>query len=127
MTTHLIELPWGNDRPLHANQRLHWAEKARRVRMVRQAVHTLAIAAKLPKGVEHAIITLTWHPPVAYQTDAENLAPLLKACVDGLVLGRGKYLGYGLTDDDTPRYVTTHNRIGQPAKPGRLTLEIETP
>jgi crossover junction endodeoxyribonuclease RusA len=124
MSEYRISLPWG-ERILHANQRLHWAEQNRRVQAVRKAVFVRALLGKLPKGVPHATITLTWHPPRAYQTDAENLAPLLKACVDGLTLGRGITKGYGLTLDDTPQHVTTHCLIGEPRRPGELLLHIE--
>jgi crossover junction endodeoxyribonuclease RusA len=126
VTEYTIILPWGT-RILHANQCLHWAEHNRRVQAVRKTVYVSALLGKYPKSVPHATITLTWHPPRAYRTDAENLAPLLKACVDGLALGTGKTLGYGLTADDTPQYVTTRCVIGEPIPQGKLLLHIEVP
>lgn len=118
-TSYRLNLPWGF-RPLHANQRwAHWAQEAKVKREVRETAHLLAQSARLPRACSFADITLTWCPPSRRPTDSENIAPTLKACVDGIVGG------YGLTPDDSSRYVQTHCRIGPVVKGGSMWLDIE--
>jgi hypothetical protein len=117
MTAYQIRLPW-KERILHANQRLHWAEKNRRTQTVRAVVASYADLAKLPKGCDQVRVTLTWRPARRYRTDSDNLFPLLKAGLDGLV-------DYGLVPDDNSRHVESRCRIGEPAQPAHFLLDIE--
>lgn len=80
----------------------------------REAVMVACRQAKLPTGVTpvtiHAVCHYAGRPPVR---DAENLAPTMKAMVDGLTptrlfirLGRPHQRGgYGLIPDDSDRHV----------------------
>lgn len=119
MTVYTLRLPWA-ERILHANQNLHWADQNRRRQTVRHLVKTYAKIGRLPKGVGFADVTLTWHPKARYRTDANNLEPMLKPALDGLV-------DYGLIPDDTPEYVDARCRIGEPQLPAHFLLTIEVP
>lgn len=83
--------------PLTANQRLHWAEKARRTRDVRQAIGWRACTVPCPKGVR-LMVQLHYRPGDSRRRDAPNLWPTQKAAVDGLV-------DAGLVPDDTAEWV----------------------
>ena len=96
--TYVLDLPYERP-PLTANQRMHWAKKARIVSEVRRTAAWLARSQHLPRGVEHALISLVWVPSTQRRRDPSNLMPTQKAIVDGLV-------DYGLVPDDTPDYVT---------------------
>lgn len=100
MTWHTLWLPYATP-PLTANQRLHWAVKARTTADVRRTAMLLARAAKLPQGVEHVTIELHYTPRDRRRRDADNLVPTLKAACDGLV-------DAGLVPDDTPDLMTKH-------------------
>lgn len=97
----MIRLPYATNTPyLHDNQRLARQEKAKRIAKVRRDVGYLALSQHLGKGHEHITVGLTWRPEVVRNRDGnENLAPLVKACVDGLV-------GVGVVADDTDEQVT---------------------
>lgn len=86
--------------PLHANTRYSRQQEARIIRQVREDVGWLAKCYKLGTGHPHITVGLEWRPKVRRRRDGnENLAPLVKACVDGLV-------GVGVVRDDTPDIVT---------------------
>lgn len=85
--------------PLSENQRLHWAEKNRRVQSVKDAAHLMAVAGRLPKGLERVGITLHWQATLRRRRDKDNPTPTLKAAIDGLVR-------YGLVEDDDSEHVT---------------------
>lgn len=123
MTWHTLWLPYATP-PLTANQRLHWAAKARTTADVRRTAMLLARAAKLPQGFEHVTIELHYTPRDRRRRDASNLMPTQKAVVDGLV-------DAGLVPDDTPEYVTeTIPTIDSPVReaPGpngsRIRIEV---
>lgn len=97
MTATRIKLPWDRP-PLHANQRLHRHAEARIIAEVRRDVGWLAKAHLEP--VEHLTVGLVYAPGDRRRRDGgENLAPLIKACIDGIV-------DAGIVPDDTPQYVT---------------------
>lgn len=85
--------------PLSANQRLHWAARARLVRQVQQAVGWLARSAGVPRGCGHITVGLVYTPRDRRRRDPSNLMPTQKAAVDGLVR-------CGVVADDTPEFVT---------------------
>lgn len=80
---------------LTSNMRLHWAEKARRTRNIRQ------YAALTWRGLEHTggwpiLITAKIQYPGTGRADPANAAPTLKACIDG-----GTDAGLWPDDDST--------------------------
>ena len=82
---------------ISANDRLHWAEKARRTRAIRLA--TRAAATGHQPFATPCLVTVTIHRPRGGRMrDAENGAPTGKACVDGL-------RDAGILPDDDQRHV----------------------
>lgn len=120
MTTIRIDLPWDKP-PLSANERLHWAAKARITREVRLTACLLAKAAKAPK-TDRLTVTLHWQPATKRRRDSVNLAPLLKVLVDGAVLDSGI-----CPDDDTEHVSTPEPVIHQPGDKAALWLVLEYP
>jgi crossover junction endodeoxyribonuclease RusA len=83
--------------PLTENQRLHWAEKAERVRGLRAAA---GLWGRRIRGAEHVEVRLVWFVPAdGRRRDEDNLVPTLKALCDGLVDAL-------VVPDDTPQYMT---------------------
>jgi crossover junction endodeoxyribonuclease RusA len=100
MTTHEIDLPLHKGKPpLTLNQRLHWSEKARRTKTLREAAAWSAKALKLGR-LEHVTVQLHYAPGDMRRRDSDNLSATLKPAVDGLV-------DAGLVEDDDPLHVTT--------------------
>lgn len=123
-TTHTLWLPYARP-PLTANQRLHWAARARLTADVRRTAMLLARAAHLPRDCEHVTVALHYTPRDRRRRDADNLVPTLKAACDGLV-------DAGLVPDDTPDQMTKHMPvIEQPQReaPGpnnsRMALKLK--
>lgn len=94
----LIPGKTGDAAPLTSNQRLHWAEKARRTAMVRGHVAWRARQAKVGAQA-HVVAQLHFVPPDRRRRDPSNLTATQKPAVDGLV-------DAGVVLDDTPQYVT---------------------
>jgi crossover junction endodeoxyribonuclease RusA len=78
--------------PLTANQRLHWAARAKLTREIRYAAavwfHTFG-------PVKRCEVSLIWYVTDARRRDADNAFPTLKAACDGIV-------DAGIVPDDTP-------------------------
>ncbi|MBF5002362.1 hypothetical protein IRT45_35180 [Nocardia sp. BSTN01] len=136
--TATIKLPWSSP-PLSMNDsgatRGAVFAKAGKITEIRLIMIGLARKAKLPKGVERATITLHYRPRDNRARDSINLAPTVKAIVDGLTpqkvvktkKGFNVHPGYGFVVDDNTRHVSTPETIIHPAergKPGALWLEI---
>lgn len=100
---------------LNANLRLHWRPLAKLKAEWRDMAHQKAIATVgSPRPMlEQAKVTLTLVPARSGVRDAENLAPLAKAVVDGLV--RAKVLA----GDDIERMPAPTLLITNPV-PGQL-------
>lgn len=113
-----IDLPWSAP-PLTANQRMHWALKARVTRDVRQA--TALLARKAPTA-DRLIVTLHYRPNTKRRRDAHNLWPTLKACVDGLV-------DAAVVSDDDTEHVSTPEPVIHPPSEAKaaMWLELEYP
>ena len=79
---------------LSANQRLHWAEKARRTKILRQAGAMNARSQCVPV-MERAHLTVFVSWPSRRRRDVSNLAPTIKGIVDGVVQDAKR-----LPDDD---------------------------
>ncbi len=101
---------------LSANQRLHWAEKARRTRWVR----TLAKSAglRLPKYSRAVVVAWIGYPR-AGRADPSNAAPLVKAAIDGLV-DAGVF-----PDDDSTHVIDGGYRRDVCCRAGIHTLRLE--
>lgn len=86
---------------LSANDRMHWAEKARRTKVLRQLAQVAWIAAGSPRyDRANLTVTITW--PDRRRRDSENAAPTIKACLDGMVHPVG---ADGVLPDDSDRYI----------------------
>ena len=70
---------------ISANARLHWAEKARRTRTIRQRAMLAARAARVDPAPIPCLVTVTiTRPRGGRLRDAENASPTCKAAIDGL-------------------------------------------
>lgn len=133
-----LMLPWTKP-PLSLNDsgetRAARMAKSRVIREIREDVVTLARIARLPKGVRSATITLHYRPRDNNRRDSINLAPTVKACVDGLTpqkivktkTGFNVHAGYGFIVDDSTQFASTPEAVIHPAErgqPGALWLEI---
>ena len=110
-----LEIPQPTDW-INANQRLHWAVKARRTKAWKDAADILA-RHSTGYFVEPVRIVATIHKARGGRWDAHNLAPTVKAAIDGLVAA-------GVLADDNNEYVTgVEFRAGEKGSP-RLVLEL---
>ncbi|MEU3476453.1 hypothetical protein [Rhodococcus sp. NPDC006774] len=119
-TTLRWDMPWRTP-PISLNDRQHWRPRARKVKEVRAAARILAMAAHLPRDLDHVTVQLVYQPRDRRRRDEDNLVGTLKAICDGLI-------DYGITPDDTPQYMTKlMPRIDPPVKgqTGRIWLELE--
>ncbi|AAN12622.1 RusA-like Holliday junction resolvase [Mycobacterium phage Che9c] len=99
-----IDLPWSRP-PLTANQRMHWAAKARKTREVRTAA---ALLARDAPRTDRLVATLHYQPRQQRRRDNHNLWPTVKALVDGLV-------DAGVVPDDDTEHVSTPEPVIHPA------------
>ena len=83
--------------PLNANQRLHWAKKAKITREIRHEVCWRLKALRLPPAKRIAC-ELHYVPKANRRRDIDNLVPTLKVACDGVV-------DSGLVLDDTPEFM----------------------
>lgn len=81
--------------PLTANQRLHWAKKAKITAKVRESAAYL-LRNMPPAG--RVRVTLTWVVHTKHRRDVDNVVPTLKALCDGIV-------DAGIVVDDTPEFM----------------------
>jgi Holliday junction resolvase RusA-like endonuclease len=103
--------------PLTLNQRMHWAPRNRITQEIKQAVYVLAHGVNLPQDLERVTVTLHWRPATNRKRDNDNLAPTLKAAIDGLVW-------YGLVQDDNTDHLTSATVIDPTGKPGRVYVIV---
>ena len=110
---------------LSSNQRLHWAQKARRTRSIRTRAHMLGLYALRAGNVTAHTSKTHVHVLVAYPTarkaDPPNSSPTVKAIIDGLV-------DAGIFPDDNSDHVSLgFDRDPEKSALGtyRLSLEIE--
>lgn len=89
-------------RLLNMNHRVHWRQRAAITRQWRHAANQSALLLGTPSNRAHppAWVRLIIPVPDRRRRDRANLAPLTKACVDGLV-------DAGVWPDDTYEYVET--------------------
>jgi crossover junction endodeoxyribonuclease RusA len=91
-----IPLPYQGGPPLHANSRYTEPQERRIIGEVKDAIGWLALAHKVGKGHGQITVRLEWRPAKVRRRDGnENVGPMVKALVDGLV-------NIGVVSDDTP-------------------------
>lgn len=113
-----ITLPYTRP-PLTPNQRMHWAQKARITRQIRETTCALARLSKV--GVQpRSTVTAVWFAPDRRRRDAGSLSLTLKAAIDGLV-------DAGVWPDDDPAHVVEERVRVEPGPnlPARIEIRIE--
>lgn len=123
----MVSLTFGVPAPLWltANDRLHWADKSRRTRALRQAARLVTLAAIRKREavrLQRADVTATVHYPTARRQDPANANPTVKALIDGCV-DAGL-----LPDDDAQHLPSLAFRRGDPTRqPGfyRIVLTFD--
>lgn len=96
-----------------ANSRLHWAEKSRRTRTIRETafIHGRNAIARLDRErpvFKRAHVTAVVHFSRGGRHDPGNASPMVKAAIDGLTDA-----GYW-ADDDSEHVIGPDYRIGEP-------------
>lgn len=120
MTKLHFELP--RDLILSANQRQHWAHKARTTTKLRSLAHYTTIPhihhLRLePLGRAHLTVRVGW--PDKRRRDVANLSPTIKALIDGIV-------DAGLLPDDDDRHLVGPDlRPYVAGKRGVVVLDFE--
>ena len=95
-----ITLPYRASPPLHGNQRYTPPQERRIIAQVKKDAGWLAKAAGIGTGHHHITVWIEWRPTAIRRRDgSENLGPLQKALIDGLV-------AVNVVPDDTPEHVT---------------------
>ena len=108
MSIYVLDFP-RPDEWINANTREHWAVKAAKVRAWRAATAHHAMAGLVPPMTRVEIVA---QPRWASRRrhDSSNIAPTVKACVDGLV-------DAGVLTDDSSRIVVSESyQEGPPAR-----------
>lgn len=115
-----ITVPLSYDTPpLNANQRMHWAKRAKITKAIRHEIAWRVKARRL-EPARHISVQLNYLPKQNRRRDLGNLMPTHKAALDGVV-------DSGLIPDDTPDYVQEQMPRIHPAKRDakqRLWIEI---
>ena len=105
--------PW-----INANARDHWTKKGRLTRSWRSASAAWAKHQKLRPVTQPVVIVATVVKTNARRFDVENLAPTVKAAIDGL-------RDSGVLPEDDTRWVTeVWLRAGDPDRAASLSLLI---
>lgn len=92
----VIDMAWPMPLILTANQRLHWAQRAKRTKALRMTACRLANGTTQYERA-HIVVTVGW--PDKRRRDVHNLMPTIKACIDGFV-------DAGLLPDDDDKHLT---------------------
>ena len=106
---------------LNANQRPHWARKARLTASLR-ARATIAWRQAGSPHMNRAHVTVTLGYPDRRKRDAHNLMPTIKALIDGMVNPAGGESG--LLPDDSDIFITHLTVTPGPVTPGAFTLKF---
>ena len=115
MTTILIRLH--PSEVLNANQRMHWAAKARLTASLRGRA-TIAWRQAGSPQMSRARCTLTVDYPNRRKREVDNLQPTWKALIDGMVNPGVR----GLLPDDSDDYLAGPDLRPAPVTPGRFTF-----
>lgn len=101
---------------INANDRLHWAVKARLVRDLRRQAYWCARAQLKPAGGRsRVVITYGW--PSGRLPDSSNLAPTSKAILDGMV-------DAGVFRDDDPKHVVGPDDRVERGQAGSVSITV---
>ncbi|HEY9525329.1 MAG TPA: hypothetical protein VIR33_18975 [Thermopolyspora sp.] len=118
--TWTIELPAGMELLTSNNRSGHWGHRHRITKSIVGTTIVIARAAKIPP-LGRVTISAVWHPPAkgrAPVRDAHNLAPTLKACIDGIVRA-------GVLRDDSDTYVASAGiSPGEKREHGQFVVHI---
>ena len=87
---------------LSANDRTHWAVKAKSTEAVRQEVMVKVREQNVP-ALNRIRIDITWWVTDRRRRDADNAMPFAKAIYDGIAADKGT--SARIVDDDNPLYV----------------------
>jgi crossover junction endodeoxyribonuclease RusA len=106
------------DHWLSANQRMHWAPKAKRTAALRDMGDVMAHVHKVPQqGTTHVAAFIGYLK--AGRADPSNAAPTVKALIDGLVDA-----GVWADDDSTHVIGPTYLRDPKSSTPGHYTVRL---
>lgn len=102
--TWLLELPFTRPpKGLSANDRSHWAVKAKSTAEVRALVKYLAWAAGI-EPMQRCQVEIIWVVADRRRRDSDNAAPFAKAIFDGLAADKG--VSAHIVPDDAPEFMT---------------------
>lgn len=87
-----LTFPWPSP-PLSMNDRKHWADRAKITKRMRTEAAWRATAARLPHLPRIRVSLVWWVKDQRRRDGGENLAPTVKALIDGIV-------DAGVVDDD---------------------------
>lgn len=128
---HRLDLPFARPpKALWGNTRVHWRQRSRDTRLVRETVLVVARSAGLHRlcdgRVKHVDVGLTWAPGDRRRRDADNLWPLMKVACDALARGpRRDWVGLEIVADDTPLFMTKRApRIAGPPVLAGMWLDV---
>ncbi|MEU1078213.1 MULTISPECIES: hypothetical protein [unclassified Streptomyces] len=105
---------------INANANMHWNDRRKLVKALRQTAWAMARQAKLP-ALQRAHVIYVFHPDAKRpntRRDSGNWSPSAKAAIDGLVDA-----GI-LPDDNHHRLLGPDPRIGPPVPRGQFVLWI---
>ncbi|WP_051485544.1 hypothetical protein [Nocardioides sp. J54] len=116
MTTLTFSIP--ADLWLSANQRLHWAPRAKRTKALRELGYFTAKARRAPRfDVAHVAAFIGY--PRNGKADPANAAPTIKALIDGITDA-----GVFPDDDSTHVIGPTYLRDPKPETPGCYSVRL---
>lgn len=85
MTDVVIQMAISKGAVMTSNSRLHWADKARRTRTIRDMAHVLCKHEHRYTRLSAATLVVETRWPDRRVRDAENSQPMGKAAIDGVV------------------------------------------
>lgn len=114
-----LKLPYDRP-PISQNSRMHWAPANKIKQEIKRSSAWLARSEKMPH-LERIRVTIEWIVNDRRRRDVDNMAPTLKAAIDGLVQAGV------ITDDDYTRVETAYRIVhaGIAAHAPGLYLHIE--
>ncbi|HEY5985988.1 MAG TPA: hypothetical protein VIV12_06315 [Streptosporangiaceae bacterium] len=116
--TWTVELPAGQEL-LSANDRAHGYERRHRLNTEWINMATVMVRKRGVPRLQRATVTAEYRMPDRKRRDIDNLAPTVKACIDGIIAA-------GVLRDDSWLYLPELRIVMTDARewPGRLVLHI---
>lgn len=100
----VLHLPYPRPpKGLSANDRAHWATKARATAEVRNLVVALARQARIPQ-LQRVQVEVVWVVSDKRRRDSDNAAPFAKSIFDAI--GADKGVSARIVPDDAPEFMT---------------------